>query len=56
MFGGKPGESVPEVDPEDLKALWRFCEEQQAHSVAAGVDVLKSVCKPGANVEAKWYR
>ncbi len=23
-FGGQPGEPVPEVDPEDLKATWEF--------------------------------
>lgn len=29
-LGGKPGEAVPEVDPEDLKALWREQQKIQA--------------------------
>jgi hypothetical protein len=59
-FGGEAGESVPEVDPDDLKAIWQIGEELQAtHSgekVAVGVEVMKQVCKPGANIEATWYR
>lgn len=58
-FGGKPGEPVPEVDPEDLKALWQQQQEVQAMHPgqhATGIDVMKAVCKPGANVKAVWYR
>jgi hypothetical protein len=59
-FGGEAGESVPEVDPDDLKAIWKIGEEAQAnHSgkrVAVGIELMKQVCKPGANVEATWYR
>ena len=58
-FGGEAGESVPEVDPDDLKAIWQIGEELQAdHSSgkAVGVEVMKQACKPGANIEATWYR
>jgi hypothetical protein len=58
-FGGEAGESVPEVDPDDLKAIWQIGEELQAnHSgvKAVGVEVMKQACKPGANIEATWYR
>jgi len=53
-FGGEAGESVPEVDPDDLKAIWRIGEETQAKAVS--IELMKQACKPGANVEATWYR
>ena len=59
-FGGKAGEAVPEVDADDVKAVWRqYRELQDRHPgqhVAIGLEVLKSVCKDGANVEAVCYR
>jgi hypothetical protein len=58
-FGGEPAESVSEVDPDDLKAIWQIGEELQAnHSAtkAVGVKVMKQACKPGAHIEATWYR
>lgn len=59
-FGGEAGQPVPEVDPEDLKALWKQGRELQARHpgqhVAIGFDAMKAVCKPGANAEAIWYR
>jgi hypothetical protein len=59
-FGGETGESVPEVDSDDLKAIWQIGEELQAnHSggkVAVGFEVMKRACKPGANIEAIGYR
>ena len=27
LFGGKPGEPVPQVDPEDLKNVWQLYDE-----------------------------
>lgn len=57
LFGGpqgKPGEPVPEVDPDDLKSLWREQQEQQTHAV--DMQSMKRVCKPGADVTAVWYR
>lgn len=62
-LGGNPGEPVPEVDPEDLKTLWREGRDIQARQprqpgqqVATGFDLIKAICKPGANVDAVWYR
>jgi hypothetical protein len=59
-FGGEAGESVPEVDPDDLKAIWQIGEELQANQsgkkVAVGFEVMKQACKPGANIEATGYR
>ena len=59
VFGGAPGEPVPEVDPEDVKVLWRHQQEVQARyagQAAIGFDFIKSICKPGSNVEAVSYR
>jgi hypothetical protein len=59
-IGGEAGESVPEVDPDDLKAIWQIGEALQANQSgekkAVGVEVIKQACKPGANIEATWYR
>lgn len=58
-FGGDAGEPVPSVDPEDLKAIWLMGKEMQAafpQSKAVGMDVMRSYCKPGANLEATGYR
>jgi len=58
-FGGEAGEPVPEVDPDDLKAIWKITEEAQAGpniGRAIGADAMKQVCKPEANVEATFYR
>jgi hypothetical protein len=55
LFGGKPGEPVPQVDPDDLKAVW---EVQTSHpgERAIGISVLEQTCKPGADVKAVAYR
>ena len=58
-FGGKPGEPVPAVDPEDVKTVWQIGRDAQAHAgknVAVGADLMKRACKPGANIEAVTYR
>jgi hypothetical protein len=57
-FGGQPGEPVPEVDPEDLKALWREQQELQARhpGAAIGMTVAEQICKPGADIQALGYR
>ena len=60
-FGGKRGEPVPEVDPDDLKALWCARHERQAQAPHAGehamsLDVAQQICKPGADVYAVFYR
>jgi len=59
-FGGKAGELVPEVDVEDVRAVWRFCREVQENSPGQQVAVdwllLASVGRSGADVQAVWYR
>jgi hypothetical protein len=59
-FGGEPGEPVPAVDPDDVKTVWQIGRDAQGnhlgHNVAVGVDLMKHVCKPGANIEAVSYR
>jgi hypothetical protein len=62
-FGGVPGEQVPQVDPEDIKAAWSLVKEIEKNrppglSGTIGIDcsLFKRVCKPGANVEAVAYR
>ena len=57
-FGGNPGEAVPEVDPDDLKAFWQ--EGGGLHAsrpgYAVGFEHMKAICKPGANAQAVCYR
>ncbi len=59
-FGGKPGEPVPAVDPEDVKTVWQIGREAQANHagkhVGVEIDLMKHACKPGANIEAVSYR
>ena len=59
-FGGEPGEPVPEVDAEDVKAVWKIQSDLQARhpgeQVATGMGLLQAACKPGANIEAISYR
>jgi len=59
-FGGNAGEPVPEVDPEDLKTIWQESRAVQARhhgqNAAIGFELMKAICKPGANIEAVAYR
>jgi len=59
-IGGNPGESVPAVDPEDLKKIWQALRNLQARhpgqNAAIGFGVMEAICKAGANVPAVWYR
>jgi hypothetical protein len=45
-LGGSPGEPVPEVDPEDLSAIWQETRDLQAkhagQNVAVGFDFLEA--------------
>lgn len=54
-FGGEPGEPVPEVDPDDVKALWQMGRDVGEHGAIGGHN-LEAACKPGANVQATSYR
>ena|SRR5207247_1890550 len=59
LFGGKPGEPVPQVDPDDLKAVWEINHEVQTSHPGervTGISVLEHACKPGADVKAVAYR
>jgi len=59
-FSGNPGEHVPQVDPDDLKAIWELGREvERDHpegNGAIGLGLLKHACKPGADIEAVTYR
>src|SRR5436853_6591247 len=59
LFGGKPGEPVPQVDPDDLKAVWEINHEVQTSHPGervTGISVLEHACKPGADVKSVAYR
>jgi hypothetical protein len=59
-FGGDPGKPVPEVDPEDVKTVWKIQREIEetnpGRQVATGASLLKHACKAGADIEAVSYR
>lgn len=63
MFG-TPGEAVPEVDTDDLKAVWWAADEiqkehQKTHpgkQIGIGRQLLSHYCKPGADMKAICYR
>jgi hypothetical protein len=48
---------VPAVKPDDLKNVWRLFGDMEARNAgAAGDNVYKSVCSPGADALSVWYR
>ena len=57
---GKPGEPVPVVDPNDLKAVWKMRKEiERTHPgqhIAIALGVVEHTCKPGADAKAVSYR
>ena len=57
---GSLGEPVAEVDPDDLKMFWQqgctLQARQPGQNVGIGFEVVKAICKPGANLQAVWYR
>ena len=56
-FGGSPGEPVPEVDLEDLKAIWQETRDLLASHPGQHFGFEEpAICKPGANAQAIWYR
>lgn len=59
-FGGKPGEPVPTVDPEDVKTVWQIMKDADARhpgkNVAVGIDLMRRACRPGTNIESVSYR
>ncbi len=67
QFGITPGKSVPRVKASDLKAVWKMGRNAEAHAMAhnpelkrgqlmIGIDLMKRVCSPEANVNAVWFR
>jgi hypothetical protein len=58
FLGGAPGEPVPIVDPEDVKAVWQIFDEiRRTHpNQAVGVAGLVAVCGSGANIPAVTLR
>jgi hypothetical protein len=56
-FQGNPGESVSEVDPDDLKTFWQ--EQRKLQTKFPGQQVSfspKAIAKTEANAPAVWYR
>jgi hypothetical protein len=60
FFTRKAGEPVPEVDPDDVKAIWAVHEDaarrHPGEQVGIGETVLQHACKPGADIAAVAYR
>jgi hypothetical protein len=59
MFG-EPGKAVPEVDPDDLRAVAReyrnIAKTHTGERFGIDIDVLRRFCKPGADIRAVCYR
>jgi hypothetical protein len=51
---------IPAVDPADLKSVWALMRDTQARNPGLcgtiGSDLYQSVCSPGADTTAVWYR
>src|SRR5882724_12252595 len=61
LFGfGRAGEPVPQVDPEDVKAVWELWQgvkkDHPGVQVAIGQEIYERTCKHGTNVTAVSYR
>jgi hypothetical protein len=67
QFGITPGKAVPRVKASDLKAVWKMGRNAEAHAMAhspelkrgqlmIGIDLMKRVCSPDANVNAVVWR
>lgn len=55
------GVPVAAVDPADLLAVWKLQRETSSSpagggEMALGMDLYQSVCGPGADTHAVWYR
>jgi hypothetical protein len=55
---GQPGEVVSTVDPADVKSVWECFQDTSSSGEcqALGIELLRQMCGPGANVEAVTYR
>jgi hypothetical protein len=51
---------VSAVDPADLRSVWTMFRDVEARNpgqcTSVGASVYKSICSPGADVMAAWYR
>ncbi len=60
LWAGSQEGDVPAVNPGDLKKVWQLFIDFQARnpsqSGSIGSTVYESVCSPGADVEAVWFR
>jgi hypothetical protein len=60
MFGGAPGTPVPQVDPEDVRAVWKLGQQikkdHPGENVGIGVEIFERTCKPGSNIPVVTYR
>ena len=56
MVSGALGEPVPQVDPEDVRAVWKLGQEvKKDHTgvnVGIGVEIFARACTPGSNIPA----
>ena len=58
---GTPGTPVPEVDSADIRAIYEYGREMrkehpEGSSVFTSMEIFESICKPGSNVKAVFYR
>src|SRR5262245_49619779 len=57
---GKPGDPVPQVNPEDLKVIWRLYEDVKVdrpeEQVGIGWRLILASCRPGVDAKSVWYR
>jgi hypothetical protein len=60
LLGAAAGTPVPQVDPEDVRAVWKLGQEvQKDHpgvNVGIGVAIFERSCNPGSNIQAVTYR
>jgi hypothetical protein len=60
FLGGKSGQPVPQVDPDDVKAVWAVHEDvarrHPGKQVGIGKGMFEHVCKPDADIAAVVYR
>jgi len=57
-WDSSPG-PIPAVDPSDLRKVWDFMSgipDTGSGATGVDVDVFKSICSPGADVIAVWWR
>jgi hypothetical protein len=59
-FGVIPGDPVPEVNPDDLKAFWhevhRFGAGSLGQTVGFTTEYIERICTPGTDGRAAWLR